>query len=175
MKKLIFVFACILLCSYTPSPEREDYFVFSFDDYSLAVGFDDVEYLKLVFDVEVPEVLGAGESLNNLEMTFWGRYFGDVDIANSTDKEIPIDQAVITGLDLYLPNVGMETYKLGDTQLSSSVKENCQMFHGEYIERNGYACVITRQIEDQLNVVILHGDILNMDQDELARIEIYVE
>ena len=175
MKKLLIVLACILVCSCTKAPEREDYFVFSFDDYSLAAGFDDVNYLKLVFDVEVPETMAAKESIKDLEMDFWGQYFGDVDIANLTEKELPSGQAIITGLDLYLPNVGMEIYKLGETELSKSVKENCEMFDGEYIERNGYACVITRQIEEQLNVVILHGDILNEDQDELARIEIYVE
>ena len=69
----------------------------------------------------------------------------------------------------------MATYKLDGIELSSSVKENCRMFDGEYIERNGYACLITRQVDQKLNVVILHGDILNMDQDELSRIEIYVE
>ena len=93
------------------------------------------------------DILKAGETFKELEMDFWNDYFGEVDIANLTDKEIPSDQAIITGIDLYLPNAGMKTYRLGETELSSSVRENCQLFNGEYIERNGYAPIIIRKID----------------------------
>ena len=173
MKKLLLIIFCILLCSCRP--ERDDYFVLDFDEYSLAVGYDDVNYLKLVFEADLPEEMEANEILKDVEMSFWGNYFADIDLKNPIDETISPDDAVITGLDLYLPNAGMTTYKLDGIELSSSVKENCKAFDGEYIERNGYACLITRQVDDTLNVVILHGDILNADQDELSRIEIYVE
>ncbi len=173
MKKLWIILFCFLLCSCRP--EREDFYVLEFDDYSLAVGFDDVNYLKLVFEADLPEEMGANETLKDIEMTFWGSYFADIDITNPIDETISPDDAVITGLDLYLANAGMTTYRLDGIELSGSVKENCRAFDGEYIERNGYACLITRQVDQKLNIVILHGDILNEDQDELSRIEIYVE
>ena len=53
MKKLLIIFFCLFLCSCRP--EREDYFVLEFDDYSLAVGYDDVNYLKLVFEADLPD------------------------------------------------------------------------------------------------------------------------
>lgn len=173
MKKLLLVLFCLLLCSCRP--EREDYFVLAFDDYSLAVGYDDVNYLKLVFEADLPEELQPQETVKDIETTFWGNYFADIDIRNPIDETISPDDAVVVGLDLYLSNTGMGTYKLDDIELSGSVKDNCKAFDGEYIERNGYACLITRQVDQKLNVVILHGDILNADQDELSRIEIYVE
>ncbi|MBR4461264.1 MAG: hypothetical protein IKS51_01615 [Erysipelotrichaceae bacterium] len=147
----------------------------AFDDYSLAVGYDDVNYLKLVFEADLPEELQPQETVKDIETTFWGNYFADIDIRNPIDETISPDDAVVVGLDLYLSNTGMGTYKLDDIELSGSVKDNCKAFDGEYIERNGYACLITRQVDQKLNVVILHGDILNADQDELSRIEIYVE
>ncbi len=173
MKKCIFLLLCLLLCSCRP--EREDYFVLDLDDYSLAPGYDNVAYLKLVFEADLPENMASEETLKEIEMTFWGDYFAEIDLYNPTEKEIPIDEAILCGLDFYLPNTGMSEFKLDGIELSSSVKENCRIFDGEYIERNGYACLITRQVDEQLNVVILHGDILNLDQDELSRIEIYVE
>ena len=49
------------------------------------------------------------------------------------------------------------------------------MFKGEFIERNGYACVIGQVVNNHNNVIILSGDYLGIDQDELSRIEVFVE
>ena len=49
------------------------------------------------------------------------------------------------------------------------------MFEGEYISRNGYACAFGKNVHGKKNVVVLYGDILAMDQDELSHMEIYVE
>ena len=66
MKKLLIIFFCLFLCSCRP--EREDYFVLEFDDYSLAVGYDDVNYLKLVFEADLPDEMEANEELKDIEM-----------------------------------------------------------------------------------------------------------
>ena len=155
--------------------QREDFYVFSFDELTLAPGYDDVEYLRLVFECDLPESLEAGEKLSDVELYFWGEYFGTVDIVNDSKKEITIEKGKISRLILYLDHFHGDRYKLSDTDLSESVKENCEMFSGEYIERNGYACAFGKTVGKKKNVVILYGDIFGLDQDRLDHIEIYVE
>ena len=173
MKKLFLLISCLFLLQ--GCVHREDFYVFSFDDYTLSVGYDNVEFLELVFDADLKEELEAGETLKDVEVTFFDKYFASVDITNYKDKNINISEGIISRADFFLDNINMNTYMLDGKLLSSSVKENCQMFDGEYIERNGYACLIYKQVDDKNNIVILHGDLFKEDQDELSRIEIYVE
>lgn len=173
MKKLITIITLILLLS--SCSNRNNYYVLSFDNYSLAVGYDDVEFLKLVFTIDSDEIMQPNELRENVEVLFWDRHFAYMDIINYKKKEIDIDKAIVCKADIYLSNLEMETYKINGIELSSSVKENCKKFNGELVERNGYACVIGKQVDDKDNVVVLHGDIYNVDQDLLSRIEIYVK
>ena len=55
------------------------------------------------------------------------------------------------------------------------MKKNCETFNGEYIERNGYACAFGKNVHGRDSIVILYGDILGIDQDELSHLEIYVK
>ena len=71
--------------------------------------------------------------------------------------------------------VDVEMPKINGIELSNSVKENCEMFSGEYIERNGYACAFGQEAGDKDNVVVLYGDLFAIDQDKLDHVEIYVE
>ena len=50
MKKLILIPLLLLLCS-CDVVLREDYYVFSFDDFTIAPGYDNVDFMRLVFDV----------------------------------------------------------------------------------------------------------------------------
>ena len=173
IKKLITVILSILLLS--SCSNRNSYFVFSYDDYTLAVGYDDVEFLKLVFTLDSEETMQPNELRENVEVLFWERHFAYMDLINYKKKEINIDKAVVCKADIYLSNLNMSTYKLDGVELSESVKENCETFKGELIKRNGYACVIGKTIGDKENIVVLHGDIYNADQDLLTRVEIYVK
>ena len=67
------------------------------------------------------------------------------------------------------------TFKLNGEQLDNSIKNNCAKYQGTYIEKNGYACVIESNESNKHNVVELYGDYLNIDQDQLDRIVIYVD
>ena len=173
MKKLLTLIAIAFLL--TGCSQREDYYVFSFDDFTIAPGYDDAEYLRLTFDLKLPEKLQAQAKLEDIEVYFWDNYFASVDLENDSRKEINIDKAKVSRLIFYLSNYPASVYKLGDIELKSSVKENCEIFKGEYIERNGYACAFGQKVGDKENIVILYGDIFNVDQDKLDHIEIYVE
>ena len=90
-------------------------------------------------------------------------------------KEISKEKAVLTKLTVYLNDLGNRQFKLNGEVLDQSVKKNCEKFSGTYIEKNGYACVIQTQNKNELNVVELYGDYLNIDQDQLDHLVIYVK
>ena len=125
--------------------------------------------------MDIKDTLEAKERLEDVELNLWKYYVGTIDLANPKKKQISSDEAVLQRLDLFVGNLPAEQYAIDEIVLSSSVKENCRNLGGEYIERNGYACVIGKKVHGQDNIVILSGDILNIDQDELHRIQIYVE
>ena len=172
MKKVLLVLSLLFLCSCT---NREDYYVFSFDDFSITPGYDDVNYMKIAFEMELPETLNPYEELKDVDFYFWDKHYGSVDIINDTNKQIETIDGSISKLTIYFNILGDHIYKIDETVLKSSVKENCEMFEGEYISRNGYACAFGKNVHGKKNVVVLYGDILAMDQDELSHMEIYVE
>jgi hypothetical protein len=172
MKKILLALSLLLLCACT---HREDYYVFSFDDYSITPGYDDVSFLDIAFDLDVPESLEGYEKISDINMTFFGKYFGDVDLYNPTKKAIDIKDAKLSRLTLYFSQLADHTFKIDDIELEKSIKKNCEIFNGEYIVRNGYACAIGKKVHGMDNIIILYGDIYAMDQDELNHLEIYVK
>lgn len=172
MKKILLLLSLLLL---TACGKREDYYIFSFDNFTIAPGYDNVEFLKLIFDVNVQEELGAEEKLEDVEIYFWNEYLGSVDLINEGMRIVPIDKALVSRVELYLDNLPYTTLKINDTILSDSVKENCEMFGGEYLERYASACAFGQKVDKKSNIVILYGDVLGIDQDKLAHLEIYVK
>ena len=172
MKKLLVV---LLLFICGCSSRRNEYYNFHFDDYSIVVGYDDLEYIDLVFDYEIKDELDKKEKIEKIELSFWGKYFGDIDIENESNRKVKSSKGVVKRLDIYFDNLDFEIYKIDNFELSSSIKENCDAFNGRYVNNNVPACVISKQVDDKNNIIIMHGDIFNIDQDELSRIEIYVE
>ncbi|MBQ3295763.1 MAG: hypothetical protein IJH00_04735 [Erysipelotrichaceae bacterium] len=172
MKKFLLALSLLLLCSCV---HREDYYVFSFDDYSITPGYDDVSFLDIAFDLDVPDSLEGNEKLKSVNMTFFGKYFGDVDLYNPTNKAIDIKDGKLSRLVLYFSQLTDHTFKIDGVDLEKSIKKNCEIFNGEYIVRNGYACAIGKKVNGKDNVIILYGDIYAMDQDELNHLEIYAE
>ena len=174
MKKLL-VLLMLILISACHSVKREDYYIFSFNDYTLSVGYDDVEFLKLTFDLDVKDELESQESLEEVSLYSFGLPFAEIDLCNTGKKTVISDKAIVTRFKYYLDDFPMETYQIDGIPLSSSIKENCETFHGEYIDRNGKACLFGKKVDGKDDVVILRGDMLNIDQDQLESIEIYVK
>ena len=172
-KPVLLILIMFMLCSCNLSRQR--YHVFSFDNYTLAPGFDDVSYLKITFDFDIDETIAANQEIDDIKLYFWENYFANVDVINRRSVDIESKDAIVKKLDFYLQNYEAESYKLNGVELKSSVKENCEIFNGEYIFRNAPACIIVKKADGRNNVAILHGDIINADQDELYRVEIYVE
>lgn len=173
MKKLLIILLTLIFI--TSCSLRNDYLKLSIDDYSVTVGYDNAKFLKIAYDFELPEKLAANEVIDNVEIYLFDQLLGVASFTNPKDKEIDSDKAILTRLELYVNDMPNRTIKLNDELLDNSIKTNCDNYNGQYIEKNGYACVIENEKTNELNVAELHGDYLNIDQDELDHIVIYVK
>lgn len=173
MKKIVVLLICLIIL--TGCKKREDYFELGIDDYSISVGYDDVEYLKTVFDFDIKDTFNGYEEANNVDINFIGNLFGIGNFTNFNKKEKESNEAILNKLTIYVNDLGSRIIKLNGEPLDSSIKNSCDKYGGSYIEKNGKACVIESNVNDQLNVVELYGDYLNINQDQLDHIIIYVK
>lgn len=175
MKKIIIIFINILiLCAC--SAKREEYYVFSFDDKSLAVGFDNVEIIKENFSLDIKKQINDYEVIKDVDLYYDNKPIALINISNYQNQTVDSNSAIISRLVYFFEDYKFKEYKIDGTTLKESIKENCDIFKGTYIERNGYACVFNKTVNKNINnVVIMHGDILSEDQDKLNNIEIYIE
>lgn len=170
MKKLL----VLLLALLTACAFRKDFFELTVDDYSITVGYDDVNYMKIAFDFDIKEELQANEVIIK-DIKLFDELLCEAEFTNTLNKTIDSKDGKLTKLTLYLNDLKNRTFKLNGEELERSVKTNCDKFEGTYIEKNGCACVIENTVNDDLNVVELHGDYLNIDQDQLDHIVIYTK
>lgn len=171
MKKLVL----LLLILLTACSQKEDYYQLSVDDYSVTVGYDDGEYMKIAYTYDIKDELEANEVVKDVNIYLNDKLLGVGEFTNSKKKTVSSDKAKLTKLTVYLNDLAGRTFKLNGEPLDSSIKANCDKYNGTYIEKNGYACVIQTEIGKELNVVELYGDYLNIDQDQLDHLTIYVD
>lgn len=166
MKKIIVLLILLLMLSGCTS--RKDFDVISIDDYSITVGYDDVEFLNIAFKLKLPETLKKNEVIESIDLNTYSSRLGEVEITNPKNKDVSIEKGIVTKATFYIQELEGKKLRINDTLLSSSVKENCNSFNGEYVKNNGYACII----DNKKDTIILYGDLLEVDQDKLYRIEI---
>ena len=78
MKRIIgIVLLVFVLCGCEITRDR--YYVFYFDDYNIAVGYDDVEYMRLVFEDELIDKIKKSEEVKDIDVYFWDKYFASID------------------------------------------------------------------------------------------------
>lgn len=174
MKKIALALLLILLVG-CQKQERTDYYVLGLDDYTITVGYDNSEYLKVIFDYDIKETLEGYEEVKDVDLTILDQHIGYADFANPKRKEKESSKAILNKLSLYLKDTGSHFFSINGLQLSTSIQDNCSRLNGKLVERNGYACVIEQEVHEKDNAIILYGDISNLDQDELDRIEILVK
>lgn len=61
---------------------------------------------------------------------------------------------------------------IDDVIISDGIKENCNTYDGVLINKNGYACYISKRVNGRENYIILHGDLLNDDINKINRVEV---
>lgn len=165
----------LILILLTACSLKEEYFELGIDDYVIRVGYDDSEYMDIAFDFDMKHEFQAQETVDNVEIKLSNNLLGVGEFTNYSSKTKPSNKAILTSLTIYLDDLGDREFKLNGEPIESSIKANCNKFNGTYVEKNGYACVIENKIRDKLNVIELYGDYLNIDQDRLDRIEIYIK
>lgn len=174
MKKIITILLCLLLCG-CQKIERTDYYIFELGNYTIAVGYDNVEFIKIIFDFDIKDTLQGYEEVNDVDLMYMGKYFGKASFKNMNKKEKPSDEAILTSFEVYLEDTGFDDFKINDTKIDESIINNCNSYNGQLIERNGYACVIEQEVHKQDNAIILYGNIANIKQDTVDRIQIKVQ
>ena len=142
MKKLLIILIAILLVGC--ATKREEYYVLSFDDKSIAVGYDNVEVLE------------------GINIDSYSTYL------NKKEEEI-INKVVI-----YVDDIGSLIY-LDDYPLNKGIKETCGDLKGEFINNNGYACVLEKDVDKGHDYIVIYGDILDDDINRIDRIEVGYE
>ena len=140
MKKIILI-SLLLLITFGCSPKKEEYYNLTFEDATVAIGFDKVDVL------------------NGLHVNSYTSHL------NKKEEEI-VDYIEIYVRDLSSKDVYLNDYKL------TSIKNTCKDLNGELVSNNGNACVLHNYLKDTENIVILYGDILSDNNDEVNRIEV---
>lgn len=140
MKKIILI-SLLLLMIVGCSPKKEEYYNLTFEDITIAVGFDQVDILS------------------ELHVNSYTTHF------NKKEEEI-VDYIEVYVNDLSSKDIYLNDYKL------ESIKNTCGNLNGELVSNNGNACVLHNYLKDTENVVILYGNILNDNSDEIDRIEV---
>lgn len=168
MKKIITLF--LLLCLFSCSNDNK-YFSFFFDGYCINVGKDRVEDLKDSFEIDAKEQLDKKELLEDIEMKYYGRNFALISISNAHNKTISSDKAIISSFTYYFNDLPFNAYKIDGVLLSDSIKDNCDRLNGNYIQKNGYACLLVKKN----SVLTLYGDFLNINQDLLDHLQIVAQ
>ena len=165
----------ILLLLLTSCAFKQDYYELTVDNYSITVGYDNSEYLKVLYDYDLIDELKPNEVIEDVNLYLLDSLFASAQFSNSKNKYISSDKARLTKIVVYINDLKGRTFKINGIQLDDSVKNNCETFNGNYINKNGRACVIENKVANELNVIELHGDYLNIDQDKLDHIIIYVK
>lgn len=171
MKKWIIILLILLSgCTF-----RSDVYKLTIDDYVISVGYDDAKYLKFAYNMDLPENFEAKQVIDDVNIYLLDDLFAVGQFTNNKNKQIQSDDATLTKLTIYLKDLGNRTFMIDDVELDSSIKTNCNNLNGTYINKNGYACVIETNKHNKHNVIELYGDYLDIDQDKLDHLVIYVD
>lgn len=84
------------------------------------------------------------------------------------------DNEILDYIEFYVKDLSNENVYIDDYQ-TKSIKNTCNDLGGEIVSNNGDACVLYKQVKDNNNIIILHGNILADDTDKIDRIEIIYE
>ena len=82
------------------------------------------------------------------------------------------EEEYIDKIVLYLKDVE-DNVSIDDYMLNKGIKETCADLNGEYIEKRGHVCLISKRVNKHDNYILLYGDILADDLDKIDRIEVY--
>ena len=134
--KKIIILCFLFTLSSCKRVERNDFYVLTVGNNSVAVGYDSSTFLS---DYEI----------------------------YSDDKTEYVSKVV-----LYLDDVD-SSVSIDDYVLNKGIKETCSDLDGEYLEKNGHVCLISKRVNKHDNYVLLYSDILDDDIDKIDRVEVY--
>ena len=126
--------------------KREDFYMLRYEDKEIVVGYDTIE--KIEDDENIDDY----------------KYYLNED-----------DEKIINGIVIYVEDLDNPNIYIDDYLLDKGIKETCDDLEGEFIEKNGHACLISKNVYKRANYILIYGDILDGDIDKINRIEIYYD
>lgn len=126
--------------------KREDFYMLRYEDKEIVVGYDTIE--KIEDDEDIDDY----------------KYYLNED-----------DEKIINGIVIYVEDLDNPNIYIDDYLLDKGIKETCDDLEGEFIKKNGHACLISKNVYKRANYILIYGDILDDDIDKINRIEIYYD
>ena len=156
MKKFLLVFFIFLFSCSNSKP-----YILSNDSFSYDLNNNIIESLHHEgFYFEIPEVMEKNKEYYIEDIMFEDKNVGNLKIYN--DK--------VVYLDLYLKQFNNNLTLNGYT-FDNSIKNACDYFRGKLKDNENYYC----EIKNKNISMIIHGDITELNKDELNRIEILIK
>ena len=173
MKKLLILLLLVVLCA-CQKEEREDFFIIGHDGKDFAAGFDTASLLTEA-DIGFHDegILGPKDHVSG-DLTYEDLPVGSYTLYNpEKKKEKAFEESFLTYLELYVDP--FEELTLDGEPFPNDLKEICSEKEGEYLVHNGPYCVLKKESLKHYSTLILHGDITDLDQDRVDRIEIFID
>lgn len=81
------------------------------------------------------------------------------------------DILTVSSITIYADDIKGKI-RIDDEKLDKrlGIEKTCYLYNGEYIEKNGHVCIVSKQVNDHLNTISFYGDILNDDVDKIDHI-----
>lgn len=87
-----------------------------------------------------------------------------------TDKD---EKEILDKIVVYIKDLNSPTITIDGLSITSSISETCELFNGELTNKNGYVCLISKRVKKHDNYILIYGDILSDNVDEVDRVEVY--
>ena len=110
MKKIALLL--LILLTGCTSAAKEDYYKLSIDGYSVTVGYDNGEFMKIAYKYDIKDELAENEVVKDVNIYLLDDLLGVADISNSKNKVISYKDGKITKLVVYVNDLKDRSFKL---------------------------------------------------------------
>ena len=172
MKRLLLVIV-LLLCSCHRQVPIDEHIYLRFDNFEIDLGKEKASDLiadGFYIDVEDETIIKDEIIYNDVYYNY--RNIGDMGFSSFGDG-VEFNDSYLSYLNIYIYSLPSNIY-LDDYLLIENIKDDCDYLKGKYIEKNGKACLLNKNLDNKEVSIVFQGDISDINQDKLDRIEIFI-
>ena len=174
MKRLILLLILIFLFSCDRNIENVESLYLKFDNFIIDLGNEKaIDLIEDGFEIDVYEELTISKEIIINDIYYNYRNIGDMGFSGFSE-ELIFNESYLSYLNIYIYSLPSDIY-LDDYLLTENIKDDCDYLKGKYIDKNGKACLLNKNLDNKEISIIFEGDISDINQDKLDRIEIFIE